>query len=210
MRNSSKQLAAWRKKFESVKNYRYDSGSLMQVGLKSAWPIKQVMKTRSKSYSVDLIRQMAECDANYIRLLKLVPLLRELRRDPQGIAGYQSAGNLAEFVIADDRDGRGETVVEVRIIECFKYTTTLEITQRPAAGGWLTNPTMQVRIYHDASTAEVTSYQNHRNFQPHYVQPNPAMYQRDEKIQVNRFLGEWLTLCLQAGRCLKVPDIAFS
>ncbi|MBT8146491.1 MAG: DUF1249 domain-containing protein, partial [Gammaproteobacteria bacterium] len=71
-------------------------------------------------------------------------------------------------------------------------------------------PTMQVRVYHDACTAEVMSYQNHRNFQPHYSQPNPLMYQRDEKIQVNRFLGEWLTHCLRAGRSLKVPDITFS
>jgi hypothetical protein len=29
-----------------------------------------------KSYSIDLIKQMAECDANYIRLLKLVPQLQ--------------------------------------------------------------------------------------------------------------------------------------
>ena len=31
------------------------------------------------SYSVDLIKQMAECDANYIRLLKLVPYLQAYR-----------------------------------------------------------------------------------------------------------------------------------
>ena len=31
------------------------------------------------SYSVDLIKQMAECDANYIRLLKLVPHLQAYR-----------------------------------------------------------------------------------------------------------------------------------
>jgi uncharacterized protein YqiB (DUF1249 family) len=31
------------------------------------------------SYSVDLIKQMAECDANYIRLLKLVPPLQAYR-----------------------------------------------------------------------------------------------------------------------------------
>ena len=136
---------------------------------------------KNRSYSVDLIRQMAECDANYIRLLKLIPALRNCR---DGAAGTPIARHckVGEFVIADRHDGRGG----------------------------LTNPCMQVRIYHDASTAEVTSYQNHRNFKPHYAQPNPAMYQRDEKVQVNRFLGEWLTLCLQAGRSLKVPDIAFS
>jgi uncharacterized protein YqiB (DUF1249 family) len=163
-----------------------------------------------KSYSVDLIKQMAECDANYIRLLKLLPHLRSYRSHSVCEAELLTNHKLAEFVIADDPDGRGETVVEVRLVETFKYTTTLEISQRPAAGRWLTNPTMQVRIYHDACTAEVTSYQNHRNFQPRYSQPNPRMYHRDEKMQVNRFLGEWLTHCLHAGRSLKVPDITFS
>lgn len=165
---------------------------------------------KDRSYSVDLIKQMAECDANYIRLLKLIPELREFPRDAPHSWTSGSDGRLAEFVIADDHDGRGETVVEVRVVETFRYTTTLEITQRPALGGWLTNPSMLVRIYHDANTAEVTSYQHHRNFQSHYLRPQNVRYQRDEKVQVNRFLGEWLTLCLQAGRCLKVPDIAFS
>ena len=165
---------------------------------------------KKRSYSVDLIRQMAECDANFIRLLKLLPELRRFGLTSSALAPVEMEEKLGEFVIADDLDGRGETVVEVRVIEAFRYTTTLEISQRPACGGSLTNPSMQVRIYHDANTAEVTSYQNHRNFKPRYTQPNPGMYQRDEKIQVNRFLGEWLTLCLQAGRSLKVPDILFS
>ena len=42
-------------------------------------PVREIVKTYYKEsmpksdYSVDLIKQMAECDANYIRLLKLVP-----------------------------------------------------------------------------------------------------------------------------------------
>ena len=42
-------------------------------------PVGEIVKTYYKEsmpksdYSVDLIKQMAECDANYIRLLKLVP-----------------------------------------------------------------------------------------------------------------------------------------
>ena len=195
---------------------------------------------KKPGYSIDLIKQMAECDANYIRLLKLIPQLRVLRKlslrkkallnngtkalnSPAFTSSPSSAGlphhaqpaalpdqKLAEFVIADNEHSKENTVVEIKVVESFKYTTTLEITQRPELGGWIRNPTMQVRIYHDASTAEVTSYQHHRNFLPRYTQPNARMYQPDEKMQVNRFLGEWLTLCLHAGRCLKVPDIAFN
>lgn len=197
------------------------------------------MKTRE--YSIDLIKQMAECDANYIRLLKLVPGLRAYRNksmvrnsyfeskpgtksesdslnNPGEIDQTKAAqnppqnlyGKVAEFYISDGQNIDQKIVVEISVIECFKYTTTLEIVQKPDIGQWLSNPTMQVRVYHDASTAEVTSYQSHRNFQPKYSQPNSKMYHRDEKTQVNRFLGEWLTHCLEAGRSIKVPSLAFN
>ena len=60
-------------------------------------------------------------------------------------------------------------------------------------------PQMLVRIYHDANTAEVVAYQNHRHFKASYPVPNSHMYQVDEKDQLNRFLTEWLNLCLQKG-----------
>lgn len=197
---------------------------------------------KKRAYCIDLIRQMAECDANYIRLLKLIPSLRELRNkslfnrfffssnplttqgtgDPGMISArntepndkpssqQDSPGRIAEFSVTDIGDGASKTVVEINVVESFKYTTTLEIIQHPEIDKWVPAPTMQVRVYHDASTAEVVSYQNHRNFKPRYSQPNPKMYQSDEKTRVNEFLGEWLTHCLKAGRCLKVPDIAVS
>ena len=192
-----------------------------------------------RDYSLDLIKQMAECDANYIRLLKLVPelwvfrskcltrkKLQQKKHNPDWIDLIQDSdfinsgsadlisleaglpiGKIAEFGIVDENYSQHKLVVEISVIESFKYTTTLEIVQKPQTDNWLASPTMQVRVYHDASTAEVTSYQNHRNFKPRYSQPNPQMYQRDEKMQVNSFLGEWLTYCLKAGQCLKAPDI---
>lgn len=180
-----------------------------------------------KSYSVDLIKQMAECDANYIRLLKLVPQLqayldrsfedyipansdadvinRELA-DPEKIL----VGISREFAIADLESSDEKVVVQIRILEAFKYTTTLEITQKPQLKKWMTNPSMLVRVYHDANTAEVVSYQGHRHLQSRYAQPNAKMYYPDEKMQVNAFLGEWLTHCLKEGRNMKAPAILFS
>ena len=187
---------------------------------------------KKRNYSIDLIKQMAECDANYIRLLKLVPQLQaykdksflrqRMQRDaftrnlPDRQASIRDEpekileGLGIEFCIADLDDSLGEVTVEIRIIEAFKYTTTLEIIQRPELKQWMTNPSMLVRVYHDASTAEVVSYQGHRNLKPRYSQPNPNMYHSDEKMQVNMFLGEWLTHCLKVGRSLKVPDTLFS
>lgn len=153
------------------------------------------------SYSVDLIKQMAECDANYIRLLKLVPGLDE----PEKL----TIGTSTEFCIADLYPGDKKVTVEIHVIESFRYTTTLEITQKPVFRKWMTNPSMLVRVYHDANTAEVYSYQGHRNLKPRYERPNPNMYQPDEKMQVNHFLGEWLTHCLKVGRSIKAPGIIF-
>ncbi|MFM1895347.1 MAG: hypothetical protein RLZZ385_421 [Pseudomonadota bacterium] len=151
----------------------------------------------SSKYSIDLIRQMAECDANYIRLLKLVPRLHRCRHSSN------LQGTLAEFRVGE-RHTQPATVA-ITVLESYRYTTTLEIAQQPGEGEWVRNPVMQVRVYHDAHTAEVVSFQEQRNFQPNYPQPNPQMFQRDEKVQVNRFLGEWLSYCLETGRCLSTP-----
>jgi len=181
------------------------------------------------NYSIDLIKQMAECDANYIRLLKLVPQLQaykdksfldyalynKLDSDEVELDGCSHGaepekyleGLTSEFCIAESSSGGEKVTVTIKILEAFKYTTTLEIVQKPAFRKWMTNPSMLVRAYHDASTAEVTSYQGHRNLQPRYSQPNPKMYHADEKMQVNKFLGEWLTHCLNVGRTLQTPDI---
>lgn len=174
-----------------------------------------------KCYSIDLIKQMAECDANFIRLLKLVPPLHAyLDRSFTDYGAENKAhdaepeksleGLVNEFTIADLQDSGEKVVVSIKIVEAFKYTTTLEITQRPQLKEWMTNPSMLVRVYHDASTAEVVSYQGHRNLEPRYNRPNPKMYYPDEKMQVNAFLGEWLSHCLDVGRSTKVPDLAFN
>tara|TARA_R110002073_G_scaffold182485_3_gene340761 strand:- start:996 stop:1556 length:561 start_codon:yes stop_codon:yes gene_type:complete len=181
------------------------------------------------SYSVDLIKQMAECDANYIRLLKLVPHLQAYRdrsfaemallensgRDKEIIDRLKNSdapeklleGLFVEFCIADETSFGGKVTVEIEIMEAFKYTTTLEIRQKPVLEKWMTNPSMLVRAYHDASTAEVISYQGHKNLQPRYEQPNSKMYHSDEKMQVNMFLGEWLTHSLKVGRSIELVGI---
>ena len=181
------------------------------------------------SYSIDLIKQMAECDANYIRLLKLVPQLAayldksflsyiedleaplpnaelNLGSEPEKVL----EGITRKFCIADLKDVQEKVTVEIKILEAFKYTTTLEIVQKPQLETWMTNPSMLVRVYHDANTAEVISYQGHRNLKSSYPQPNPRMYHADEKMQVNQFLGEWLTHCLKVGRSIEAPELTIN
>ena len=166
-----------------------------------------------RSYSQSLMRQMAECDANYIRLLRLMPRLARGCLPQFGRAGQgqerQSPKTRAEFHIADFK-GVGPVTVAMEVVEAFKYTTGVLITQSPKMLSWLDKPTMLVRLYHDTATAEVISYQGQRGFKPRYPQPNPMMYQPDEKLHINMFLGEWLGYCLKVGRCTAVPEISVS
>lgn len=180
------------------------------------------------NYSIDLIKQMAEYDANYIRLLKLVPQLQAYRHKSFDEYADTNCGDISknlptnddpekvleglttEFCIADLENSSEKVTVEIKILEAFKYTTTLEIVQRPEFKKWMKNPSMLVRVYHDASTAEVMSYQGHRNLKSRYSQPNHKMYHTDEKMQVNSFLGEWLTHCLKVGRSIKAPELTIT
>ena len=128
---------------------------------------------------------MAECDANYYRLMKLVPDLRE--RDERAL----------NLVVAER-----ELKVRIKVVERCPYTTLLELTQLPlteALSFELPAPRLTIRLYHDARTAEVIEFQNERRFNAVYEYPNGEMRQRDEKAQINRFLSEYLSACLSHG-----------
>jgi uncharacterized protein YqiB (DUF1249 family) len=136
-------------------------------------------------YSIDLRAHMAECDANYYRLMKLVPNLRE--QDERAL----------NLVVAERA-----LKVRIRVLERCPYTTLMELTQLPlteALSFELPAPRLTIRLYHDARTAEVIEFQNGRRFDAVYEYPNGEMRQRDEKAQINRFLSEYLSACLLHG-----------
>ena len=144
----------------------------------------QAPRSRGRGYSVDLPAHMAECDANYHRLMRLFPNLRD-----------QSERRIALPLSTLD----AEVVFEV--LEKGPYTTQLSIDVK-SEQKWLklaAAPSMSIRVYHDAQSAEVVSYQTQNRFHGKYEYPNTRMNQRDEKVQINRFLGEFLTLCLEHG-----------
>ncbi len=147
--------------------------------------LDRARRSRKKtSYSVDLQSHMAECDANYHRLMSLFPNLRDSDERRIGLP-------LTTL----------EAEVAFEVLEKGPYTTLLKIDVCPKRE-WLSlaaAPNMTVRIYHDAKSAEVVSYQAQNRFHGKYEYPNARMRQRDEKVQLNRFLGEFLTLCLEHG-----------
>jgi uncharacterized protein YqiB (DUF1249 family) len=135
-----------------------------------------------KRYRIDLPAHMAECDANYLRLMKLFPRLREEDASVFGMA------------LGEQHPYR----IRLTVLERGPYTTLIELRQQPEAP-WAMQPHLRVRLYHDARSAEVVEFQGARHFRPSYVYPNHLMHLPDEKAQVNRFLSEFLSMCLAHG-----------
>ncbi|MGA8133910.1 MAG: DUF1249 domain-containing protein [Pseudomonas gingeri] len=142
-----------------------------------------VVSLLRERYRVDLVGLQAACEANYARLMRLLPQMREqqLARRIAMTQGEQMLGVLALEVLQDN-----------------PYTTTLLVRQEHSLP-WLPVPQLQVQVYHDARMAEVISAEHARRFRSIYPYPNSAMHQPDEKAQLNVFLGEWLSHCLACG-----------
>ncbi|SUZ67997.1 uncharacterized protein METZ01_LOCUS20851 [marine metagenome] len=139
-----------------------------------------------RRYKIDLVEHMAECDQNYARIVKLFPDHAEV--DHRNL--------LLCF---------GEEVVNVRlsVLERSRYTSVILLTQETSSVA--PSNSIRIRVYHDAKSAEVIEIQNQRRFEAIYGYPNPKMRQRDEKKQINRFLGEFLGFCLTFGASSDVP-----
>ena len=141
--------------------------------------------TYRERYKVDLPLQMAECEANYARLNKLI---------------NQHLADKNEFRFLVTR-GQHQWLHLLQVLERSPYTTTLQFNQTLVAthSSWLQLPRLTVRMYHDAKLAEVLAWEGHKRLRPRYEYPNQSMYHADEKLQINQFLGELLTRCLSEG-----------
>ena len=138
---------------------------------------------KKKRYVPDLQQLSSLAEKNYLRFLKLFPDME--------------AGAERVFVISSGSSHQARVVI--RVEEVHPYTTMLQLVQQGLSPEWIQPPRMQVRLYHDANMAEVLSYQNQRRFEGRYQYPNPTMRLPDEKLQLNRFLADWLDHCLQYG-----------
>lgn len=139
-------------------------------------------------YVPDLTKQMALCEANYARLLKLLPNIDECER--------------RDFIVDM---GRGEALISISVEERFKFTSTLSVSQsyikQSAAVSvqQLLSPKLMVRMYHDARMAEVVNPSKKSQLSGRYSYPNKLMHQVDEKIQLNEYLAQWLSHCITHG-----------
>ena len=138
-------------------------------------------------FRVDLPTYHADCDANYLRLCKLMPEL------------------------ANNQSWRYQIphgTLEVAVLDRSRYTTEVSLqASAPESGDnesdWLMPPPITVRLYHDARMAEVVKVSGQGTVGSdglNFRYPNPAMHNEDERQQVNRYLSEWLAHCLANGR----------
>jgi hypothetical protein len=134
-------------------------------------------KEIGRKYVPKLANMHQVCEINYGRLLRLLPDC-----DTEDLQ-YQFKVNAS-------------LLYTIKIIECSRYTSTLEMSQKNQMGYEFLRPVVQVRLYHDAKMAEVISAQNIGSLKPSYQYPNTKMYQKNEKEMVNLFLAEWLQFCL--------------
>ena len=151
---------------------------------------------KRRRYSIDLGAHIAECEANYARLMRLLPDLSDSDRRTFRL-----------------RLGESEPRVHFEVAERCPYTTVVRMVQDappPSGPGvpGLAETRVAIRIYHDAKAAEVIEYQNQRGFHAVYDYPNARMRHPDEKAQVNRFLGEFLGVCLEHGVSSEQPILA--
>lgn len=162
---------------------RLESAGLSQ---KSTVDVSQRVASKER-YRVNLPLHMAECEANYHRLDKLLFRHKDY-----------SVGDSFEFAWLGTES---RWVQSIEIIERSRYTITMVIGQKSleSVSPWLQMPRITVRMYHDAKVAEVLAWEGHKRLRPRYTYPNTAMYQADEKFQINAFLGEWLSRSLERG-----------
>ncbi|SDK30175.1 DUF1249 domain-containing protein [Billgrantia gudaonensis] len=143
------------------------------------------------AYVTDLKGLQGECSANYLRLMRLL--------------GDMPAGEAREFDLVGDHGRFG--MLRLSVQEQAPYTTIVWVTQRGIMDALIEPPCMRVHLYHDVRMAEVTDFQRERHFHGRYRYPNVRMHQPDEKLQLNRFLGEWLAHGLAHGHVADLPQL---
>lgn len=90
--------------------------------------------------------------------------------------------------------------VDLRLIfqERTRYTTTLTLTH-VFDDDVETSPDLDIRVYHDARTAEVFPSSSIKSFGLWERQPQPDPRSLAWRWEVNRFLFRWLRYCLGEG-----------
>ena len=143
---------------------------------------------RARFGTRDIAGLIGVYEANYVRLMRLVPDLRACDR--------AMVSRVA-----------GALDLHLEIVERQPYTTSMILTYRFADGdGSVLEPNARINVYHDVRAAEVVSHCRRRK--SHAIRPwTPGcMPELDRKWRMNRFLLKWLRFCTYQGHIF-IPGI---
>ena len=133
----------------------------------------------------------AQCEVNFLHLQRLLPGFP---------CGQQK---LVDVTLGARHTQR----ISLCVAERNPYTAQVVLHQeKPVWGG--RGIELHVRAYLDVCMAEVVGSPPINRLLPRYPYPNPRMLARDEKWQLNRLLGEWLSLCISDGHAAGDASIA--
>lgn len=131
-------------------------------------------------YRPSIPRWLSICSQNYVGLLTLLPDL-----DTENLSYAFDASN---------------NQYTITVVECTRYTTTLQCEQSNRDLPTYLKANMTVRLYHDAQVAEVLSWQESARLEAKYPYPNAQMHQPNERELSDRFLAEWIGFCKKCQR----------
>lgn len=150
------------------------------------WPYPQHWDwQRVQSRTLTALMEMGEI--NYYRMLRLVPDLSRLPRH-----------------CVSRVPGCLELHLEVRHL--WRYTSDLVLTYRFATQDEVqSEPQLNIRLYHDARSAEAISGILHGHGALDALDPQFTLH---HKWILNRFLYKWLSYCLRRGHCFHCPSLS--
>jgi len=139
-----------------------------------------------KRYQPDLDEFISQCEVNYFLIIKLIPIL-DIKQN-QSLARQLNRSLLSNRI--------GPQSFDFRLVETAKYTTTLLIKMDALVDEIAQDLELMLRLYHDVKLVEVMDMSGPKAIQAVFTGTKLNNRQKDEKRQVNRFLGESLRYCL--------------
>lgn len=135
----------------------------------------QSTPNKSQKASVNFAKLMDMYEQNYMRLRCLIPSM-----------------DIADVMVSQVE---GYSDLHLSIKERCKYTTIMNLTYqfKEKDKSALLLPNLNIRVYHDAKTAEVQNKQS----RIHQILSNEGSL--EHQYRLNRFLYKWLGYCLYQG-----------
>jgi len=149
-------------------------------------------QSKKLNYKPNLTEFISQCEKNYYLILKILPFL-----DISKNIALDS--NLEESITFCSESGYQ---LNFTIVERARYTTTMMLNLKLPTLVDKSGIKLMVRFYHDVKLLEVMDEIGPKALKPIIKNKNTRDQNRfhqhtDEKKQLNRFLGESLSYCIQ-------------